>query len=165
MRWPDQAPASPGHNIPEAPSGSELRACVHLGCEDGVLLPEKVHLGGKYSPRTPAGRPCSSRPRRRRARPVASTDVCQPCLPMPGSQRAQEGSDHSARGHHPHPWVTEGLILEAVERPELPDHRNRGWPVWEGAGKGHTLQAAVCGNVLIRGFLDTVVNLLPTIPH
>lgn len=33
------------------------------------------------------------------------------------------------------------------------------------AGKGHTLQAAVCGNVLIKGFLDTVVNLLPTIPH
>lgn len=34
-----------------------------------------------------------------------------------------------------------------------------------GGSKGHNLRAAVCGNVLIRGFVDTVVNLLPTIPY
>lgn len=36
--------------------------------------------------------------------------------------------------------------------------------VGQGGRRTHP-QAAVCGNVLIRGFLDTVVNLLPTIPY
>lgn len=55
-----------------------------------------------------------------------------------------------ADGH----WVRERPPLEPGET------RREG-----GRSKGHNLRAAVCGNVLIRGFVDTVVNLLPTIPY
>lgn len=53
---------------------------------------------------------------------------------------------------------------QASLAPEGRAAQSRGWPVQTGQEKD-TLQAAVSGNVLIRGFLDTVVHLLPTIPY
>lgn len=55
---------------------------------------------------------------------------CVPTLPAHARVSAGTGgTDHSTRGHHPHPWVTEGLILETTAV------GSRGSPVWERAGK------------------------------
>lgn len=74
-----------------------------------------------------------------------------PSLPSPGPSGDERGDQPPPQ---PPARTTEGLT------------RGQRWGGPRGTGQERTQPAgSTCGNVLIRGFSDTVVNVLPTIPY
>lgn len=64
---------------------------MNLGAVRIKSRSEEAHLGDENSPRSPEGKPCSSRPDGQKAEPVASTECVLALLPMPRFQKGQKG--------------------------------------------------------------------------